>query len=218
MKNTVYKIILASVTIIPVISCQESQDIDLPLAVNSRLVKLSSSAGHTGVMIYCNSSWTATLTNGYWASLDVDEGKGNSMVNFSYEANGGFDRKTGIAFQSGNLRDTVWMYQAGNITNPVFSVGKTSLTLPSGENKSSVTLTTNIGTSISDVVAETVYLDASASGWVTDVSILETAIKISYSANTSGKERKAEIRFSIPGTETELVFAGAMIALTQKCE
>ena len=216
MKNTVYKIIPIAVCVILAASCQKTQYLDFPLAVNSRLVKLSSEAGHTGVMIYCNSSWTSSLTDDNWASLDTDKGSGNSMVNFSYEFNEGSDRRTGIVFQSGELRDTVWMCQKGGNYSLTFIPAKTSLTLPCTANKSSILLSTNMGAGISGVSADIDYYDETDSGWITDVCILETAIKISYSANTSGKERKARITFRIP--DTGLVFSNSKITLTQKYE
>ena len=48
-----------------------------------------------------------------WAGIDRLSGSGMGQVKFNYAENFGPERKVGVAFEAGEVRDTVYMVQAG---------------------------------------------------------------------------------------------------------
>ena len=95
-------------------SCQEKAEFDNPLGLLSRTVNLSAEAGSTPVLVYSNTQWKVSLTEDVdWAGIDRLEGDGMGQVKFNYAENYGPERRVGIAFEAGVVRDTVYMIQAG---------------------------------------------------------------------------------------------------------
>lgn len=93
-------------------SCDNKAEFSRPLGLLSREVYLPSAAGVTPVVVYSNSSWTVEFTTPVdWAVLDRLKGNGVGEVKFSYSENFGKRRKVGVVFCSGELKDTVIMYQ-----------------------------------------------------------------------------------------------------------
>ena len=94
-------------------SCQQKAEFENPLGLLSHEVKLTSEAGYTPVLVYSNTQWTVSLTeNVDWAGIDRLEGEGMGQVKFNYAQNYGPERRVGIAFEAGVVRDTVYMVQA----------------------------------------------------------------------------------------------------------
>ena len=102
-----------------VVGCNNTFEMDLPLAVSSRLIDLTKDAGSTHIIIYADGDWTAKFTETTeWASLDRLNGNGNSEVVLSYSANYGLSRRLAIALSKNELKDTIVVNQAGMLSEP----------------------------------------------------------------------------------------------------
>ena len=80
--------------VLTVVGCNKTFEMDLPLAVSSRVIDLTKDAGTTHIMIFADGDWTAKFTETTeWASLDRLNGNGNSEVVLSFSANYGLSRR-----------------------------------------------------------------------------------------------------------------------------
>ena len=97
-----------------VLSCDKPFEMDLPLAVNSHKLTLSSASGSTHILIYAVGDWTACFGKEIgWGSLNKLGGTGNSDIEFSYAANYGVTRSVDLVLANGELRDTIVLVQNG---------------------------------------------------------------------------------------------------------
>ena len=95
-------------------SCQEKAEFSKPLGLLTETTNLSAEAGSTPILVYSNTDWKVSLTEDVdWAGIDRLSGSGMGQVKFNYAENFGQERKVGIAFEAGEVRDTVYMVQAG---------------------------------------------------------------------------------------------------------
>ncbi len=95
-------------------SCQQKAEFDNPLGLLGHTVNLSAQAGSTPVLVYSNTQWKVSLTEDVdWAGIDRLSGEGMGQVKFNYAENYGPERRVGLAFEAGVVRDTVYMIQAG---------------------------------------------------------------------------------------------------------
>ena len=95
-------------------SCQKTAEFENPLGLLTETTQLSAEAGHTPILVYSNTQWTVSLTeNVDWAGIDRLEGEGMGQVKFYYAENYGPERRVGVAFEAGEVRDTVYLVQAG---------------------------------------------------------------------------------------------------------
>ena len=95
-------------------SCQQKAEFDRPLGLLTNSTSLSAEAGSTPILVYSNTQWTVSLTEDVdWAGIDRLSGEGMGQVKFNYAENYGPERRVGVAFEAGAVRDTVYMVQAG---------------------------------------------------------------------------------------------------------
>lgn len=95
-------------------SCQQKAEFDNPLGLLTDETNLSAEAGSTPIIVYSNTQWKVSLTeNVDWAGIDRLSGEGMGQVRFDYAENYGPERRVGVAFEAGTIRDTVYMIQAG---------------------------------------------------------------------------------------------------------
>ncbi len=115
-----------------VLSCDKPYELDLPLAVNSHKLMLSSTSGSTHILIYAVGDWTAGFDRQIgWGSLNKLGGTGNSDIEFSYAANYGVTRSVDLILTNGELRDTIVLVQKGTVSGDNVSLAfkNPSLTL-----------------------------------------------------------------------------------------
>lgn len=187
-------IILLSVLPLFVLSCRKKAEFEKPLGLMSRLVKLSSSAGDTPVIVYSNTDWEAALTDKVtWAGLDRLSGTGCREVRFRYSENYGRARKVGIAFAAGAVKDTVYMVQAAGQANPVLQFVSSSVSVPSEGGGLELELNSNLVYDIKDVVSESRYPEGGPEGWLTVESIALDKVLVNVASNASGLERTADL-------------------------
>ena len=113
MKHTLIILFIGALTL-SVVSCQQKIEFDQPLGLLTETTNISSEAGVTPILVYSNTEWKVKLTEDVdWAGIDRLTGTGMGQVKFNYAENYGPERVVGVAFEAGEVRDTVYMIQAG---------------------------------------------------------------------------------------------------------
>jgi hypothetical protein len=199
-----------------VLSCEKPYEVDYPLAVDSRLVKLSSKAGKTRVVVWSDRDWKCGLwsQDKVWATLDRESGHGMGDMLFTYEANPGVTRSLAIALSAGAVKDTVWMQQAGAITAPRFTPATRNFSPSSAGGHLGTTVTTNLSPCFDRIVPIIKWTEGDG-GWISGVKVASEGISFDVAVNISGSVRKAEILFDIPGMVEPSPFPAALITVTQ---
>ena len=186
--------------------CNNTFEMDLPLAVNSRALDLEETSGSTHILVYADGAWTAKFTEPVeWASLDRVSGSGNSELVLSYAANYGLSRRLKIALAKGEYADTIAINQKGSLTAPELTWGCDSLSFNKTAGKASIAVSTNLYYSLQNVTSEITWLTEGAD-WISDVNFDGKKVKFAVSENNSGKIRRANLDFkvAVPGnSETD---------------
>ena len=211
------KILLAFALLAGLWSCDKPYEWDKPLAVDSRLVKLTAKEGKTRVIVYSDRNWTCSVhseEDGDWGRIDKSGGSGLGDMLFTYEANPGVTRTLAIALAAGAVKDTVRMQQAGAITAPRFVPATRNFTVASAGGSQSTTVNTNLTPCLHRLTSSVKWTEG-AGGWISGIAVADGKITFTVSQNSSGSSRKAEIRFDIPGMVEPSPFPGAVITVTQ---
>ncbi len=186
--------------------CNNTFEMDLPLAVNSRALDLEETSGSTHILVYADGAWTAKFTEPVeWASLDRVSGSGNSELVLSYAANYGISRRLKIALAKGEYADTIAINQKGSLTEPELTWGCDSLSFNKTAGKASIAVSTNLYYSLQNVSSEITWL-TEGTDWISDVDFDGKKVKFAVSENNSGKIRRANLDFkvAVPGnSETD---------------
>ena len=186
--------------------CNNTFELDLPLAVNSRALDIDETSGSTHILVYADGAWTAKFTEPVeWASLDRVSGSGNSELVLSYAANYGISRRLKIALAKGEYADTIAINQKGSLTAPELTWGCDSLSFNKAAGKASIAVSTNLYYSLQNVTSEITWLTEGAD-WISDVDFDGKKVRFAVSENNSGKIRRANLDFkvAIPGnSETD---------------
>lgn len=186
--------------------CNNTFEMDLPLAVNSRALDLEETSGSTHILVYADGAWTAKFTEPVeWASLDRVSGSGNSELVLSYAANYGISRRLKIALAKGEYADTIAINQKGSLTEPELTWGCDSLSFNKTSGKASIAVSTNLYYSLQNVSSEITWL-TEGTDWISDVDFDGKKVKFAVSENNSGKIRRANLDFkvAVPGnSETD---------------
>lgn len=176
------------------VGCDRPYELDLPLAVTTRDVQLKSAGGSTHVLVYSTGHWTAHLTeNVDWASLDRLEGNGNYELVFAYSDNYGVARKVGIALETAEAKDTVFMTQAGTMSEVQFNPAKTTVTILKKASKVTIPVSSDLMYGLSAVKSEVSYEDSLSTPWISNVSVSIDGISFDADENYSGDYRTAYI-------------------------
>lgn len=195
--NKIYKTLTFLAFALLAFGCNKTFEMDLPLAVNSRSIKLAETSGSTHILIYSDGDWTVKFTEPVeWASLDRLEGNGNSEIVLSYAANYGVARRLNIALAKGSLRDTIEIYQAGSIAEPELTWPCDSVSLCKDAGTVSFKVTSNLYYSLQNVT-DSIYFNGDDAGWISDVAFDGRKISFKVSENASGALRRAAIDFNV---------------------
>lgn len=209
-------ILLAAALVLMLSSCDKPYSIDIPLAVDSRLVKLTKKEGKTRVVVWSDRDWKCSLYSDIkaWATLDKTEGHGMGDIMFTYEANPGVTRNIAIALSAGALKDTVWMQQAGNITAPRFTPANRNFAATSSGGRMTTAVTTNLAPCFERIVPSVSWTQGDG-GWISGITVDASGIAFDVAMNVTGSVRKAEIIFDIPGMVEPSPFPAAVLTITQ---
>ena len=189
-----------------VVGCNNTFEMDLPLAVSSRLIDLTKDAGSTHIIIYADGDWTAKFTETTeWASLDRLNGNGNSEVVLSYSANYGLSRRLAIALSKNELKDTIVVNQAGMLSEPSIAWPCDSIALNKTAGKAAFDLTTNLFYSLENVNSVIQYEEGNSSEWISNLAFDGRKIAFDFTENSSESRRRAkiEVAVDIPGDSSK---------------
>ena len=188
-------IALAALACLGAVSCQKRYEIFDELAVTSHTLNIAQTPGQTHIAVYSTGAWTVALeTPVDWASLNKLSGEGLGDFVFSWSANYGAARNVDILVSRGSLTERISVIQAGNVSNPYITLGRSKIVLPRQATSFSVPMTTNLGFSVNDFRSRVVYPEGdSAQDWVGACSFFEDHIEFPVEANASELSRSADL-------------------------
>lgn len=192
-------------------SCDKAFKLELPLAVDSHLLKLSSGEGSTHILVYADGPWTAKLNGDpAWATIDRNSGEGNSELVFTYEENLGIARQAQLILERANLRDTIRLTQSGPITNPSYKFDSRNHSIAAGGGRASFRASGNLEHSVDAIrvaaiftngeVCDTVALTKEVvdnGTWITAAEPMADRLVLHLDYNLTKAERSAEILVTI---------------------
>lgn len=201
-KISILTMILTAV--LTVVGCNKTFEMDLPLAVSSRVIDLTKDAGTTHIMIFADGDWTAKFTETTeWASLDRLNGNGNSEVVLSFSANYGLSRRLAIALAKSELRDTIFVNQEGMLSEPSLVWPCDSVGLCKNAGKATLKMKTNLYYSLQNIETAVEY-KGEAKDWLSDVTFDGRLMKFAFTENSSAERRRANIsvKVAVPGNSS----------------
>ena len=201
-KISILTMILTAV--LTVVGCNKTFEMDLPLAVSSRVIDLTKDAGTTHIMIFADGDWTAKFTETTeWASLDRLNGNGNSEVVLSFSANYGLSRRLAIALAKSELKDTIFVNQAGMLSEPSLVWPCDSVGLCKNAGNATLKMKTNLYYSLQNVETAVEY-KGEAKDWLSDVTFDGRLMKFAFTENSSAERRRANIsvKVAVPGNSS----------------
>ena len=93
--------------------CAKEDPYEGALGLQSRRIVLPAEVGRTPIMVFSNTTWTASFSSEVtWAGIDKLSGKGSSCIYFSYSANYGEEREVTILFEADGVKDSVVVVQS----------------------------------------------------------------------------------------------------------
>ena len=201
-KISILTMILTAV--LTVVGCNKTFEMDLPLAVSSRVIDLTKDAGTTHIMIFADGDWTAKFTETTeWASLDRLNGNGNSEVVLSFSANYGLSRRLAIALAKSELRDTIFVNQEGMLSEPSLVWPCDSVGLCKNAGNATLKMKTNLYYSLQNIETAVEY-KGEAKDWLSDVTFDGRLMKFAFTENSSAERRRANIsvKVAVPGNSS----------------
>lgn len=190
--------------VLTVVGCNKTFEMDLPLAVSSRVIDLTKDAGTTHIMIFADGDWTAKFTETTeWASLDRLNGNGNSEVVLSFSANYGLSRRLAIALAKSELRDTIFVNQEGMLSEPSLVWPCDSVGLCKNAGNATLKMKTNLYYSLQNIETAVEY-KGEAKDWLSDVTFDGRLMKFAFTENSSAERRGANIsvKVAVPGNSS----------------
>lgn len=201
-KISILTMILTAV--LTVVGCNKTFEMDLPLAVSSRVIDLTKDAGTTHIMIFADGDWTAKFTETTeWASLDRLNGNGNSEVVLSFSANYGLSRRLAIALAKSELKDTIFVNQEGMLSEPSLVWPCDSVGLCKNAGNATLKMKTNLYYSLQNIETAVEY-KGEAKDWLSDVTFDGRLMKFAFTENSSAERRRANIsvKVAVPGNSS----------------
>lgn len=176
-------------------SCNREYEIFDDLKVSSHTLNIAKTPGETHIAVYSTGAWKVAFDKGVdWASVNKLSGEGLGDFVFSWSANYGAARSVDILVTSNDLTERISVIQAGSVTNPYITLGRSKVVLPRQAASFSVPMTTNIGFSVDEFNYRVVYAGGEDDGnWVSSCAISRDRVDFSVLANESGADRSAEL-------------------------
>lgn len=203
-KNYIYYSVLAFLAVLLSAACEKRYEIFDELAVTSHTLNISQLPGETHIAVYSTGTWKISFDEQVdWASVNRLSGEGLGDFVLSWSANYGTSRKVDILVSRDNKTERIRVIQAGSITSPYISLGRTKVVLPKQAADFSVTLTTNLGFSINNFQARAVYYtegaqpdtlemgSTSEKAWIERCEILQDRIRFHVKENSLETDRQA---------------------------
>ncbi|MGN1046218.1 MAG: BACON domain-containing protein, partial [Candidatus Cryptobacteroides sp.] len=171
--------------------CRQADITEMDLAVNDKVLNLKASKGSTHVLVWCNSSWSASFTEEIgWASIEKSSGNGDGEFILTYDANTELLRRAVIKIKASGIDEPleITVNQAGDITVPSLKFLANEREYISWESSDFVEFETNLPESEKGKLKVEVTKD-----WVQNAAIEDSKVSFYLSQNVSGESRKASL-------------------------
>jgi mannan endo-1,4-beta-mannosidase len=147
-------------------------------------VSLASGASSSAVTVTANVSWTAT-DNQTWITVSPGSGSGNGSFTISATANTGTTSRTGtVTLAGGGLTRNVAVTQAAPSSSNL-TVSPTAISMPSASSSATLSITSNVGWTVTDDQSWLTIAVASGSN--------NASVAINATANTAASSRSATV-------------------------
>ncbi|MFR9506158.1 MAG: BACON domain-containing protein, partial [Rikenellaceae bacterium] len=180
---------------------EPNTEIEPTLSLNITTKSVNEGSGSFTVNVTSNSDWT-TEDVPNWLTLTPSEGSGNTAVKVAYSANESYtDRSKTFSFKAGELTQTLKVTQSASI-EPTLTLSVKTKSVSETAGSFNVNITSNSDWTTSNVPSWITLTPAQGSG--------DTAVKVTYTANTAYTQRSKSITFSVGDlTQTLTVTQGA---------
>lgn len=202
-------------------SCVERFEMDLPLAVSSHNLKFGTSGGSTHVLVYSTGKWKIEFEKKIdWGSLDRVSGEGNSEFIFSYSDNYGVSRNVNLLLTSGEHKETICLYQSGELLEPALQFNVPAVTLGPEQQNFATPLSTDLVYNIGDIISMVTYIDEdgqeleNTEAWLENIMVSSSEVTYEVSENNTGAARKAKLTLSI--TDADGILTTAIQEIVQE--
>lgn len=212
MRNTVFRIFapLSLAAVLLVSGCNKAYVFPYQLRVTAEKIELNMYAGESHIMVYSNTSWTASLVDEVkWGELVGDGGSGIGDVTFVFNDNPSIPRMARLAISAGTARDTVNIVQSGAITSPSFYFTESIVNFESTAGEYPISIESDVP-DLQDVAKayavyyfegeplEEVEIGHDVPGrpvenWIRGISYLDGKALVEVTANNEGRRRSADL-------------------------
>ena len=195
------RIILYIIVLLTALSCREKAEYDQTLGLMSEYNVLSADGGSTQVPVFSNTSWTVEMDREVsWASIDRFGGEKCSYLVFDWEINYGRSRRVILVFKAGGETRTLNMYQSARYSDDKCVMKLTPAQInPTAEGgEVELDFNTNLVYNLDEMFLTLTYPPGQEpqSPWITLKSVTKDKVTVVIAPNTTGNDRKANLRIS----------------------
>ena len=195
------KIILFAIILLGAVSCLKDSEYNQTLGLLSEYNSLKYEGGSTQVAVFSNTDWTVSREPKVsWASIDRFSGYKSGHLVFDYEINYGRARRTLLVFKAGDKTMTLNMYQAGYIADEdcVMDLDAESIEATAEGKTVEIPFETNLVYNLDEMFLTVTYPadQEPEEDWIILKSVEETKVTIEILPNTTGAERKANVKLT----------------------
>lgn len=202
--------LLLSAALLVTPGCRKAYVFPYPLRVTAEKVELNMYEGESHIVVYSNTSWTASLVEEVkWGRLIGSGDSGTGDVTFVFKENPSIPRMARLALAAGTVRDTVTLVQSGAITSPSFYFTESIVNFEQGSGEYPVGIESDVP-DLQDVARAFViyYFEGEAleeievgkgvpglpvENWIKKVRYDKGQVFVDVTANNEGRKRSADL-------------------------
>ena len=195
------KIILYTILLLSALSCAKESEYNQTLGLLSNYNKLPYSGGSTQVAVFSNTDWTVEMEPKVsWASIDRFSGHKTGHIVFDYEINYGRARRVFLVFKAGDKTMKLNMYQEPAFADEdcIMELDASSIDATAEGKIVEIPFNTNLIFNLDEMYLTISYPTAEEpeEDWIVLKSVEEKKVVIEILPNTTGAERRANVKLS----------------------
>ncbi len=195
------KIILYTILLLSALSCAKESEYNQTLGLLSNYNKLPYSGGSTQVAVFSNTDWTVEMEPKVsWASIDRFSGHKTGHIVFDYEINYGRARRVFLVFKAGDKTMKLNMYQEPAFADEdcIMELDASSIDATAEGKIVEIPFNTNLIYDLDEMYLTISYPTAEEpeADWIVLKSVEEKKVVIEILPNTTGAERRANVKLS----------------------
>lgn len=195
------KIILYTILLLSALSCTKESEYNQTLGLLSNYNKLGYGAGSTQVAVFSNTDWTVEMEPKVsWASIDRFSGYKTGHIVFDYDINYGRARRVFLVFKAGDKTMKLNMYQEPYLADEdcVMELDASSIDATAEGKIVEIPFETNLIYNLDEMYLTISYPTAEEpeEDWIVLKSVEEKKVVIEILPNTTGAERRANVKLS----------------------